>query len=295
MIANIEHLKNADNYLSKNHDVWTKENPGRVGSRNVAGAKPARAIFMADMITYRGLYPLATIMDRYQADVKGESNEYHFYGSKNYTVGKETGSPLKDHADAMIASSNPKQFSAMTDFSAFDATEQYPNFWKPFVEGLVQGCEDVGLGEGSNYTLLRSATGGQNLGLVHLIKEIMGEKFKNPLYFLSEGAGWEDEAMQVAEQAMMPSGLLITLSGNNVCNIADFETFLDAMKADPTTSCFKLKMMRCMGDDRLVIFDAPFKPTPEQITNVRSLFSRVAEENGMSMNLDKVFGSSGNF
>lgn len=288
MIANIEHLKDADNYLSKNHDVWTKENPGRIGSRNVAGAKAARAIFMADMITYRGLYPLATIMDRFQNFVKDESRDYQFYGARNYTVGKETGSPLKDHADAMIASSDPKQFSAMTDFSAFDATEQYPNFWKPFVEGLVQGCEEIGLGEGSDYVLLRSATGGKDLGLVHLIKELLGEKFKNPLYFLSEGSGWEKEALQVAQQAMMPSGLLITLSGNNVCNMADFQVFVDAMREDDQTRCFTIKQMRCMGDDRLVIFDAPIKPDSQQITRIRTLFSEVAEKNGMSMNMDKV-------
>jgi len=289
MIANIEKLMNADNYQSDNHDVWTKENPGRTGSRNVVGAKAARAIFMADMITFRGLYPLASIMDKFQATAEeGGIGGYDFYGSRIYTVGKETGSPLKDHADAMLASSDPKVFAAMTDFSAFDATEQYPNMWKPFIEGLLKGCEEVGVGEGSDYVLIKSATGGADMGFAHLIKELLGKKFSNPLYFLTEGAGWEEEALQVAEQAMMPSGLLITLSGNNVCNVGDFQVVMDEKEKRPDLSCFKLEEMRVMGDDRLVLFRTPMKPTAKQIRDMRNLFSEVAESNGMSMNPAKV-------
>jgi hypothetical protein len=289
MIANIDKLMDADNYRAENHNVWTKENPGRTGSRNVVGAKPARAIFMADMVTYRGLFPLAQIMDKYQAHAEeGSLGGYDFYGSRIYTVGKETGSPLKDHADSMLASSDPNVYAAMTDFSAFDATEQYPNMWKWFIEGLLKGCEEVGVGEGSDYTLIRSATGGTNMGIYHLIRELLGKKFDKPLYFLSEGAGWEDEALQVAEQAMMPSGLLITLSGNNVCNVGDFQVVMDEKEKRPDLSCFKLEEMRCMGDDRLVLFRTPTKPTSKQVADMRMLFSEVAESNGMSMNPAKV-------
>lgn len=290
-IANIRHLMDAESYRSANHDVWTAGNPGRTGTRNVPGAKPARAIFMADMIYFRGLMPLAQVLDRFQQQMSGRyesvDNVYDMNSPDLYTVGKESGVPLNDHAAAYMATSDPEKWAAMTDFSAFDATEQWPNFWAPFVEGLLEGCEESGIGEGSDYTLIRSQIGGPPMGFAHLIKEMLG-KFSEPLYFKSEGALWERESLQVAEQAMMPSGLLITLSGNNVCNVADFQTFVDAFAGHMSKRAFTLKSMRCMGDDRLVIFEARNRPTSAEITGIRSLFSEVAEANGMSMNLDKV-------
>jgi hypothetical protein len=249
--------------------------PGTVGVRNVSN-RPTRGIFVRRLPDFLHEIPFAITAQDYQNSRVKESIPI---GSPNdFSLGMHTGNILRDHADGLLATSDPKVIIDLQDFSSFDAYQREVNARKYAREGVQKAMKLHGYDK---------PWGPFQGGLNELISIIWGEgKTRNAVY-KSTGVRYGDKSKSVELVLdMLQSGELMTINFNNATNRANARAVLRKMTEDKIFDVLKLLKTAFMGDDSAKFWRIP---TPEHMSfalqsALVDISAEVAGLNGLDLN-----------
>jgi hypothetical protein len=251
--------------------VSSPEFPGGVGSRQVTAGKLTRPIFLRHI--YHFLHEVAIGVPLQMFQMKKNTTPF----GNLFTVGSEKGNTLLDLALGFAVTSDPDYYAELADFSAFDTTQKNSNMRRIAKKAVISALIDRG------YT---SPYGKWKGGLAENVEYIWGRGVAVDAYYKTSSGYPSSE--KILRLDMLQSGELMTLSINNMTNLANEMYFLDRFDASPGL-CEKLRPVaqRYMGDDFAGIWHAPSPVSSETLDSFLSLREECAARNGLSINKQK--------
>jgi hypothetical protein len=254
--------------VRSNYDMIT---PGRTATRHVAAGKDTRAVFPRRIAHYLHEIPVAQVVQDYQ--MQKETDDAAWGSADDFTIGKENGIVLHDHAGSALATVNPLVFCDATDFKAFDQHQREQNCRKYAREQLIEDLTNYGYNK---------PWGGFAGGLVELITILWGQGHTVNAIFITEGLDGD----VVLTLDMLQSGELMTITFNNFTNRANMRSVLRQLETDRKVSeAFKLRRVKLMGDDGLKFWSSPATGVSnEAFASFIDISVAATESNGLSMN-----------
>jgi hypothetical protein len=256
--------------LLKEHKVYSSEKIRfRVGSRHVPG-KATRAIYLMPLPIYLLEVPVIPALADSQMRFYNSEISDPLHGSHIYTLGKETGLPLIDHATGLYASSREEVMIVEQDFTSFDISEKWDNVWKYIVAGIDEAIAENLMPKGGVFGY-KSA--------LHGLKEAYSSM--KSLHFITGDIKLDG--------SWLTSGLLGTLPINNITNTAFARYFYSRFRAKgKARNVASLSRWLFQGDDSVSFWnydkDQWNSEIYEEMANAMVLR---AKENGLDLNFQK--------
>jgi len=294
MVAAFEPLKLFD--FSQLEKIYTWQNPGQIGTREVPGGKLPRAIHNVNIVEYNFSRPYGDVLNSY---VNSKPKGVDVYGSPvDFVAGGEVGSKFLDDLSNAYSSSHGDAVLAGADYTAFDVTERFENARVYQYKGTVDALSELG------FTDFAGVDG----GLVSIMKKLFGKGIayggifisgKMPLGFIEKYFGDRTpsakEANEIAEREnfkfrvfeldQLRSGELITLAMNSINNHCNFKAFFERFKPE----YMHLTRLRVQGDDSLLTWklEPGQEFTKERYSEYVDTLTDVTSKNGLSIKKTK--------
>jgi hypothetical protein len=231
---------------------------GLIGVREVTEGKQPRAIFQRRIEHFIAESAFVIAL-----------SEQHFQ-DEEFTVGRQTGIPMQDHANLAIASSTKDVVIGDWDFRAFDTTQGEQNVRRTIREAFVDELKALGLTE----------KWGPWDDFGELIKTIWGPGITDGPVFKT-GSG--DRAKYITTN-MLSSGEFDTLYANDKTNRAHTRSLHDAKHATRLGDTIKTVLNYYMGDDAEEFAIVNDSYTSAVLQTYLDLAVSVAKENGLDIN-----------
>jgi hypothetical protein len=265
--------------------LYTRDNPGRIGVRNVVGGKGGRAISNIKVEEY--------VQSLIYSPMNAYVNQH-----PNVLAGSTTGSNHIDMTPLMYATGDPNLVIAAADYKFYDGTQASGNVLKHTGAVMVAAARKVKL----DYAPYLNAPGGV-AGLIALLNS-EGVKFgghftlgrPNPeVTKMIEDGATLDSVNAYCKENWLPfrilaldvlrSGELVTLAFNSLNNIANYNCWLDYYPLKEAL----VYWFSVQGDDSLMILEMNQGVfTRAWSDDFANTFSKISNVNGLLINPDKV-------
>jgi hypothetical protein len=252
---------------------YTPDAPGRLASRHVTAGKQTRAVAMQSHPRYLAEIPIGVPLAEWQT-IKHDSYGVPYVGIGNpndFHIGLDFGVFLYDHAWGLYASSRRDILILDSDGSAFDAHQTNDTMRSIALQQSLDSLAENGVDR--FYPVW-------GLKLSEILSIIWGKGNVYDAYYQSDSYN----RSVLLKIDMLGSGEFMTLSINNMTNVALSDYFLHLMASKPYN--FITFKRRKMGDDseEYAILNKVDANTLEDIalTNARAF-----EDNGHELNIEK--------
>jgi hypothetical protein len=240
-------------------EMYTRDLPGRIGSRITPGVKRRRAIFMRKIGTYLAEYPIMRFLAQYQ-ETRDRGVYRPMSSPDDFIVGKETGVVYSDHFVVCYSSTKSYLLELDLDYSKYDSRIKSDIYFEPFLEALKPLLDSYEFNNGTLYDHWK-----------HLFSEGIT---KNAIYLAKDGKKEKEYELD-----MMLSGMFFTLHGNNVFNRIVYRYILSKLSQEGL-GYGNLINVSIQGDDSRAVFDyreLKRLDMQAQITNIVNTTDRIAE------------------
>jgi hypothetical protein len=251
--------------------TYTEEDPGKIGSREVPGAKPVRPIYQRRA----GHFGIEVIFRRaiQSASTRDDNSNVSFNSSNVFSTGKDVGIITVDMSQLFAASSRPDILATGIDYTAFDVHQTEWTMRQYMVKGIQEGLRRIKK-DGIEYAGFK---------LKDIVDFIWGVVPKDAVYeFGSRKYG----DIQLVALDQLQSGELFTIDINNQTNMALFDAFLEAFAKTILADHMDRISTRFQGDDSEHLWRVG-KWTPKLYDSFVSLLLQNTLENNFKLNVFK--------
>jgi hypothetical protein len=260
--------------------TYTRDHPGTIGRRRVAGGKADRAIYVVritDALLQRMFFTL----------FNGQMER-----DQEFTLGNQTGTHFVDQFPLLFATVKEHLMIWGLDFSGFDV-HQDKKIADPIREGLADGAESL------------TGTWGPFNNLSEAIREMLGDgKVQNTVFKSGRGEFPIDFSVEDPDQVkfaaqylgiylqmvdILLSGRGDTLHRNNVTNRAVTNYMTDMLYAELPQIMKRVQILKreFQGDDSTQVWYVTKKFTADELDSIVDVQTRAAARNRQELNRTK--------